>query len=122
MSPITIYRIIFNSKHNTLWHGPSCKKLSSILNTVIFREIPLPKQQKKRMMFMSKGYWKLIDEADGWDTHHNTYVWMEEVDETDRYGNPTGRKTYQETNDYSRSRPSWQNGSSWEKNSPWSRW
>jgi hypothetical protein len=106
-----------------LYSARTPKKISSILNAVISREIPLSKTiKRKRMMFMSKGYWKLIDEADGWDTHYNTYVWMEEIDETDRYGNATGRKTYQETKDYSRSRPDWQNGPRWEKNSPWSRW
>jgi hypothetical protein len=56
---------------------------------------------------MAKGYWKLIEEADGWDTHYDKYVWMEEVDEVNRWGDPTGRKTYKETKRYDRRPPSW---------------
>ena len=36
------------------------------------------------------GYWKLVDAADGWDTHKDKYEWVEEVEEKDRYGYKTG--------------------------------
>ena len=51
---------------------------------------------------MGKGYWKLVDEADGWDIHKDKYEWIEEVEEgdDDDYSSkhtverPTGRYSY----------------------------
>ncbi len=50
---------------------------------------------------MAKGYWKLVEEADGWDTHKDKYEWIEEVDEEDDWGEKTGRKVEKETGEYS---------------------
>lgn len=49
---------------------------------------------------MSRGYWKLVEEADGWDIQQDKYEWVEEGEETDRYGRTktvekgTGRYSY----------------------------
>ena len=44
---------------------------------------------KERGHSMSKGYWKLIEEGDGWDSHYDIYEWYE-VDE-EGYEIATGR-------------------------------
>ena len=37
---------------------------------------------------MKKGYWKLISEGDGWDSHYDIYEWYEVDEEGKEY--PTG--------------------------------
>lgn len=48
---------------------------------------------------MSKGYWKLVERADGFDTHRNKYVWVEQVEEEHWSG--TMKTVERETNRYS---------------------
>lgn len=51
------------------------------------------------------GYWKLVDAADGWDTHKDKYEWVEEVEEKNSWGNKTGRTIDKPTGQYSYRRP-----------------
>lgn len=55
---------------------------------------------------MANGYWKLVDEGDGWDNHYDTYEWYERDEDGDYV--PTGETS---------KRPS-----KWNTDSPYNRW
>ena len=54
----------------------------SVSSDTVWVRVPswAPEIKSGGLQEMARGYWKTVDTADGWDTYHDTQVWVE-VDE-----------------------------------------